>query len=55
MTAIKTGAVWIITEVIENYSYHWLLTSDFALVVNSNNYGHKYIEPFQRYAYSTYG
>jgi len=23
------------------------------ILVNSNNYGHKYIQPFQRYAYST--
>jgi len=28
-------------------------TYEFPLVVNSNSYGHKYIQPFQRYAYST--
>ena len=34
-----------------HWSIDWLPTYDFPLVVGSNNSGHKYIEPFQRYAY----
>ena len=46
MTAIKTGATGINQDHCK--LYHWLPTYDFPLVVNSDNYGHKYIEPFQR-------
>jgi len=50
MTAIKTGAVRINQG--HRKLYHWLPSYGFPLVVNSI-YGHKYIERFQRYAYST--
>jgi len=43
---IKTGATWINQGHCK--LYHKLPTYDFPLVVNSDNYGHKYIEPFQR-------
>jgi len=48
LTANKTGAVGINQG---HWKYNYQHNYDSPLVVNSKNNGHKYIEPFQRYAY----